>query len=79
MESNPRNSIVKTNNKQNLLPAMFLGALGALLTAPAFAADNPAFPVKVNEAVYPPPEYRYPKAKIGVTYKDSTPRAIASN
>jgi arylsulfatase len=48
-------------------------ALGALLTASAFAADNPAFPVKVDEAVYPPAEYRYPNAKIGVTYKDSTP------
>src|SRR5262245_11467255 len=42
------------------------------MTLSAFAADNPAFPVKVNESVYPPPEYRYPKSKIGVTYKDST-------
>src|SRR5262245_43788801 len=47
--------------------------LGFILTTSAFAADNPAFPVKVNESVYPPPEYRYPNAKIGVTYKDSTP------
>src|SRR5262249_37499548 len=62
------------NMSKNTLTRIALGImLGFVTTVPAFAADNPAFPVKVNDSVYPPPEYRYPNAKIGVTYKDSKP------
>ena len=33
--------------------------------------DSSDFPRKVDRNMYPRPEYRYPNAKIGVTYKDS--------
>lgn len=36
-------------------------------------ARKPRFPRKVDRNAYPRPEYRYPKVKIGLTYKDSKP------
>lgn len=34
-------------------------------------ARKPRFPLRVDHTVYPRPEYRFPKARIGLTYKDS--------
>ena len=36
-------------------------------------AVNPAFPVTVDETSYPRPDYDFPNAKIGKSYRDSTP------
>ncbi|NTX14718.1 arylsulfatase [Myxococcus sp. CA051A] len=36
-------------------------------------ARKPRFPRKVDRHVYPGPEYRFSKAKIGLTYQDSKP------
>src|SRR5262245_64389118 len=67
-----------------LAAGALLGWLAASgrLTVPSFAQEkakadkadpsNP-FPVKVDRNHYPQPEYRYPNAKIGTTFKDSTP------
>jgi len=56
----------------------FLGWLAASgQLAETFAQDKPAekapFPRLVDRDHYPAPEYRYPNAKMGLTYKDSTP------
>ena len=43
-------------------------------TATAQAQNKPGpFPVKVDRDNYPAPEYRYPKAEIGLTAADSKP------
>jgi arylsulfatase len=36
-------------------------------------AGGAGFPIAVDRSVYPRPEYRFPSAKIGLTYKDSRP------
>ncbi len=57
-----------------------LTALGLFLpTASLGQSERPSdepqekFPVKVDRESYPRPIYRYPDAKIGLTYEDSTP------
>ena len=47
-----------------------------LLAAPAIGQaqqQENAFPLKVQRDSYPRPEYKYPNAKVGMDYRDSTP------
>ena len=55
----------------------FITAIALLLVAaPAIGQaqqQENAFPIKVQRDSYPRPEYKFPNAKVGMDYRDSTP------